>query len=130
MTTLLDANVLIAMSHPAHVHYSRARSWFNLATDPFASCPITQGSLLRHAMRMGFDARSAMNGLERITSHPRHDFWPDLIRFEDVRLRGVMGHGQVTDAYLAQLAREHGGSLATFDEGLAALHSDVAELIP
>jgi uncharacterized protein len=36
---------------------------------------------------------------------------------------------QVTDAYLAQLARTHNGRLATFDQGLAQLHSDVAELV-
>ena len=33
---------------------------------------------------------------------------------------------QVTDAYLAALARHHGGKLVTFDSGLAALHADVA----
>jgi predicted nucleic acid-binding protein len=35
----------------------------------------------------------------------------------------------VTDAYLAALVRHHGGRLATFDRGLAALHADVAEAI-
>jgi len=45
-------------------------------------------------------------------------------------MTGVIGHRRVTDAYLAQLARHNGGKLATFDEGLAALHRDVAELIP
>jgi uncharacterized protein len=34
-------------------------------------------------------------------------------------------HRQVTDAYLAQLARGHGGRLASFDQGLAGLHHDV-----
>jgi predicted nucleic acid-binding protein len=43
---------------------------------------------------------------------------------------GVIGHRQVTDAYLAQLARANHGRLATFDRGLAALHTDIAELIP
>lgn len=42
----------------------------------------------------------------------------------------VIGHRQVTDAYLAQLARAQGGKLATFDQGLAKLHHDVAELVP
>lgn len=41
----------------------------------------------------------------------------------------MLGQAQVTDAYLAALARQHGGKLATFDRGLAALHSDVAVLI-
>jgi hypothetical protein len=36
-----------------------------------------------------------------------------------------MGHRQVTDAYLAALARHHGGRPVTFDKGLVALHPDV-----
>jgi predicted nucleic acid-binding protein len=48
----------------------------------------------------------------------------------DVSLYGVIGHRQVTDAYLAQLARAHGGRLATFDQGFAKLQLDVAELVP
>jgi predicted nucleic acid-binding protein len=43
---------------------------------------------------------------------------------------GVIGHRQVTDAYLAALARQRGGRLATFDAGLAQLHPDVAQLVP
>ena len=45
-------------------------------------------------------------------------------------LKGVVGHRQVTDAYLAQHARRRNSKIATFDEGMAALHPDVAELIP
>lgn len=36
----------------------------------------------------------------------------------------------MTDAYLAALARVRGGQLVTFDRGLAALHTDVAVLVP
>ena len=50
--------------------------------------------------------------------------------FSDVRLDGVIGHRQVTDAYLAQLARRNDGQLATLDAGLAHLHLDVAVLVP
>jgi len=32
-------------------------------------------------------------------------------------MTGVIGHRQVTDAYLAALARHHRGQLATFDPG-------------
>jgi hypothetical protein len=31
---------------------------------------------------------------------------------------------------LIGLARAHGGRLATFDRGLAAIHPEVAELVP
>lgn len=42
----------------------------------------------------------------------------------------MISHRQMTDTYLAQLARANGSRLATFDLGLAKLHADVAELMP
>lgn len=44
-------------------------------------------------------------------------------------MAGVIGHRQVTDAYLVALARGHRSRLATFDRGLAALHGDEVELL-
>ena len=129
MTTLLDGNVLIALAFPDHVHASRASLWFQAIDDSFATCPITQGTLVRFVIRQGFDATTAKNLLARVTDLPSHVFWPDSIGYQDVRMGGVVGHNQVTDAYLAQLARANGGRLATFDEGLAAVHGDLAELI-
>jgi predicted nucleic acid-binding protein len=34
---------------------------------------------------------------------------------------GLVGHRQVTDAYLLGLALRHGGRLATFDQGIGTL---------
>jgi predicted nucleic acid-binding protein len=118
------------MSFPGHVHARDADRWLTSLGDSFATCPITQGTVLRQALREGFDIATAIEGLARITARSDHVFWPDSIMYEEVRVDGVIGHSQVTDAYLAQLARSHGGRLATFDGGLAALHGDVAELIP
>ena len=42
----------------------------------------------------------------------------------------IANHRQVTDAYLAALARARGARLATLDRGLAAAHPDVAVLVP
>jgi predicted nucleic acid-binding protein len=58
-----------------------------------------------------------------------HTIWPDEIRYEAAHLGGVIGHRQVTDAYLVALARHHGGRLATLDRGLAALHGEEVELL-
>jgi hypothetical protein len=33
-----------------------------------------------------------------------HEFWTDQVPFTDVAMTGVIGHRQVADAYLAQLA--------------------------
>ena len=67
---------------------------------------------------------------QHLMAHPHHRFWPDDIDYLQVDWQGVIGHKQVTDAYLASLARHNGGKLATFDQGLAALHPDVVELVP
>lgn len=66
--------------------------------------------------------------LAALTVHARHQSWADDLGYDAVGLRGVVGHRQVTDAYLAQLARVHDGRVATFHRGLAALHQDVAVL--
>ena len=130
MTTLLDANVLVALIVSDHVHHDAAENWFAGVDDPFATCPITQGSLVRLLIRGGQSAEDAHAVVTALTRNSRHEFWPDSVSFTDFALRGVIGHRQVTDAYLAQLARANGGTLATFDRGLVALHPGVAKLVP
>ena len=130
MTTLLDANVLIALVVADHVHHDPAEDWFAGLDGPFATCPITQGSLLRLLIRQGQHSEEARAVLTAVTESPRHRFWPDSASFTDFELKGVVGHRQVTDAYLAQLARANGGRLATFDRGLVSQHPDIAELVP
>jgi uncharacterized protein len=58
-----------------------------------------------------------------------HAFWPDAIPYERAHLGGIIGHRQVTDAYLVALARHHGARLATLDRGLAALHGEHVHLV-
>ena len=130
MTTLLDANVLIALVVADHVHHDLAEGWFAGSDDSFATCPITEGSLLRLLIRGGQTATDARSVLDAVKDNDRHVFWPDSVTYSDVPLNGVLGHRQVTDSYLAQLARTQGGRLATFDQGLAKLHADITDLIP
>ncbi len=72
---------------------------------------------------------AALQTLTRLVAHPAHRFWPDSLEYTRIAWNGVIGHRQITDAYLAALARHRGGRLATFDRGLAALHADVAVAI-
>jgi toxin-antitoxin system PIN domain toxin len=129
VTVLLDANVLIALLVDDHVHHEAAEAWFIDMAGHFATCPITQGSLMRLLVREGQSAAAAHAILDGTTTDPRHEFWADDIPYTDVPTHGIIGHRQVTDAYLAQLARAHGSRLATFDQAVAKLHHDVAELI-
>jgi uncharacterized protein len=127
---LLDANVLIALVVDNHVHHGQAETWFAASGTAFATCPITQGSLMRLLIREGQTAESARSVLQEITSDPRHEFWPDSASYHDIPVAGIVGPRQVTDAYLAHLARSYSARLATFDQALAKLHADVTDLIP
>ena len=128
---LLDGNILVALAYPPHVQHQAAREWFGRHTAPFATCPITQGTLVRMLLKFRAVPRTddALAVLRGFVDHPRHCFWQDMLDYLHVDMKGVMGHKQVTDAYLAALARSKGARLATFDMGLAALHADVAELL-
>ena len=129
MTVLLDANVLIALLVDDHVHHVAAENWFVGTSGNFATCPITQGSLMRLLIREGRSAATAQAVLNGATGDARHEFWPDDVGYSDVPIHGIIGHRQVTGAYLAQLARARGSRLATFDQAMATLHNDVADLI-
>lgn len=132
MIALLDGNVLIALGDSNHVHHDAAVKWFaQRDTRDFATCPITQGTLLRHLMREEIveNIQEAAVILRGFLEHPSHHFWPDHLTYETIQWRGILGHRQITDAYLAGLARANQGCLATLDSGLAILHQDVSELI-
>ncbi len=122
---LLDANVLIALATPDHSLNARAAAWFRKVKH-FSTCPITQGALIRFHLRTGIDAtaQSANLLLKAVCALPQHEFWPDDASYLNLPTNGIIGHRQVTDAYLVLLANQHGGSLATMDEGLAALHKE------
>lgn len=130
MTVLLDANVLIALVVADHIHHPAAERWLADGQDRFATCPVTEGSLVRLLIREGQLAETARLIVQAVADDERHEFWPDDISYREVEMAGVIGHRQVTDAYLAQLARARGGRLASFDQALAKLHADVVDLVP
>jgi hypothetical protein len=133
VTWLLDGNVLVALRVDSHVHHNRVHRWFaTLKRDRFATCVLTQGTLLRVHMKTAADtsAAAAWRALKAVAAHPKHEWWGDSLSFLNVPHRHLQGGAQVTDAWLAELARRRKGRLATLDSGLAALHEDVAVLLP
>jgi toxin-antitoxin system PIN domain toxin len=125
---LLDGNVLVALLAEDHVHHDSAKRWLQDGHE-FATCPITQGTLIRFLIRFGASAAVAMTTLADLAALRSHSFWPDDLAYGEVDMGRVVGHRQVTDAYLAQLARRNGARLLTLDQGLSSTHSDVAELL-
>lgn len=133
MTWLLDGNVLVALVLDGHIHHDHVQRWFEASRrHSFATCVITQGTLLRTHMSFAPDrsALAAWNTLKAIEAHPAHAFWADAFSYSAVASKFLQGSKQVTDAWLAQLARRKRAKLVTLDRGLADLHGDVAELVP
>ncbi|SRR5713226_1028526 len=129
---LLDGNVLVALAIDTHVFHERVLHWFDLLSDRFATCAITEGTLLRVHMKLAKDgsAAAAWSVLEAIHQMPDHVFWNDGFSYREVAPAGLTGATQITDAWLAELARRHGARLATLDGSLAALHPDVSVMLP
>lgn len=131
MIWLLDGNLLVALAISSHAHHARAMTWFYGQPRRFATCAVTEGTLLRPHMMSAPDtsAAAAWATLEQLRQVQGHEFWLDGFSYEEVSHHGLTGHRQVTDSWLAELARQRGGRLATLDGGIAAFHPDVADLV-
>ncbi|WP_309615597.1 TA system VapC family ribonuclease toxin [Salinibacterium sp.] len=130
MTTyLLDSNILIALAIQEHEHHAVASAWM-VDVEHFALCPIVEGALVRFLVRLGESASTAVAVLKAIQALPTGEFWPDGLSYAEVDLRHVIGHRQVTDAYLLGLVRDRPAArLATFDAGLAAVDPSLVTLL-
>ena len=131
MTWLLDGNVLCALAIDSHEHHARATRWWN-GIEKFATCTITQGTLLRVHMLMAVDSSpaAAWETLHEIEQLAGHEFWGDGFSYGSVAHQLLQGPKQVTDAWLVELARRRKSRLATFDAPLAGLHRQIAFWIP
>ena len=127
---LLDVNILIALAWPQHVHHVQAHKWFErVGRQAWATCPLTQLGFVRISSNPkiipdAVSSRAAATMLAKIVALPGHTFWADDLPVNGLAaMSGIAftGHRQVTDAYLIELARHHGGVLATLDAGLAEL---------
>ena len=129
-TYLLDGNLLVALRIDTHEHHRRAQFWFSRlrAADRFATCAVTEGTLLRVHMAVAMDrsAKAAWQALEEIRSLEQHVFWQAGFSYREIAPGKLTGGKQVTDAWLAEVTRRKNGLLATLDGGLALLHPDVA----
>lgn len=125
---LLDSNAFIALALADHEHHQQASGWV-AGVDRIAVCPIVEGALVRFLVRLGQSAAAAQGLLAAWHADPRVEFWPDEVSYVHVDLTRVVGHRQVTDAYLAALAANRGARLATFDVGLAQVFPEHVVLI-
>jgi hypothetical protein len=121
--SLLDANVLIALFDPAHVHHEHAHQWFAVNRKfRWATCPFTENAFVRILTNPAYPGEplsmaDAVARLRTFCSDREHVFWPGSVSLrERGRFRwNQVQDRQVTGVYLLALAIANNGRLATFD---------------
>jgi toxin-antitoxin system PIN domain toxin len=133
---LLDANALIALAWTRHEHHEAISRWFRAnAQDGWATCAFTQAAFVRVIAHPAFSGRHVgmpdiLELLLRNLAHPKHKYLAVDFGMEEVAgtcTGGLLGHRQVTDAWLLTTAVRHRARLVTFDAGIAALLATDAE---
>ena len=133
---LLDANALIALGWPAHEHHEAMRTWFDRhARRGWATTALTQAAFVRIVSQPAFSGRSigvaeVAELLLRNLAHARHRLVPLDFGFEQVLGHcsgGIVGHRQISDAYLLTAAMRSEMKLLSFDTGIASLLASAAE---
>jgi toxin-antitoxin system PIN domain toxin len=126
MRSLLDVNVLIALLDADHIHHRRASSWLAEHIGAgWASCAITQNGCVRIMSQPGYPSplptAQVAARLAEATGTRHHLFVPASVSLVDTKFFDtgqLLGHRQVTDAWLLGLAVAHGLRFVSFDGAL------------
>lgn len=141
---LLDVNTLIALLWARHEHHDAVLRWFGRNSKKgWATCTLTQLGFVRIVTNAAFSPQAvrpaeALSLLKKNFEHPNHSEWPDrsgAVKLLEPFRKHLIGHRQITDAYLVALAAKHNGKLATLDHGIESVlppgsFSDLLELVP
>ena len=124
---LLDVNVLVALTLTTHVHHAQAHASLGRHRGTWVTCPLTEAALIRLLLNPKVTGRSfapalvlqIVSGLSR---DPRWRWLPDdsSLARPVIDTAVLVGHWQVTDVHLVNLAATAGLRLATFDAGIPA----------
>ena len=127
---LLDLNALIAFGDPDHEHHRAIQKWFiSSGKTDWGVCPLTEAGFVRVTTNPGYRPTSrtiaqATAILADFATHPGYRYWPIAEKWSVLTApfsARLLGHQQVTDAYLLGLAVKEKGVLVTFDRGIRYL---------
>lgn len=128
---LLDVSVLVARFWETHIFHRRVRCWMNEhAGEPWATYAITQAGMVRTISNPVFSEYAptpieAIHWLSKsLANDPQHQFWPENLPHTEACLQTpirLVGHKQLTDAYLLGLAMHHQARLLPLDQRMIAL---------
>jgi uncharacterized protein len=137
---LLDANVLIALFWPPHSQHEVAYDWFQREVQHqdkalWCTCALTQAAFVRVVAQPTFHSPIVSVGeastlLTRNLNLASHRYLPTTLEFVDVLKHcsgGVVGHRQITDAWLLAIAHHADAKLVSFDKRLHTLLASESE---
>lgn len=131
---LLDTNVLLALAWPNHQHHAQAHAWFAArAKKGWATCAFTQLGFIRLSSNPTYTANAvspldAATLLQQWTRLKTHRFWTSPAADNPAIYARAIGHQQVNDAWLVEVARRNSGWLITLDTQLP-VHATGAGLV-
>ena len=121
---LLDTNVLLALAWPNHQHHAQAHAWFGKHSKKgWATCAFTQLGFVRLSSNPAYTSNAvspqeAATLLKQWTRLKGHRFWASSAADEPAIYARALGHQQVNDAWLVEVARRNSGWLVTLDTRL------------
>lgn len=127
---LLDTNVLLALAWPNHQDHARTHDWFQAqARHGWATCAITQLGFVRLSSNPSYTPsavtpQQAATLLRQLVAHKNHAFWSSPAADLPAIYMHALGHQQVNDAYLVEVATRKRGRLVTLDTKLAVHAGD------
>jgi toxin-antitoxin system PIN domain toxin len=130
---LLDVSILLALHRPSHEAHRRVIHWFHSeGQKAFSTCAMTQAGFVRLMMNPQLSERKVAQDetrqlLDELTKMKGHIFWASDVSFLEGTVPfayRILGHRQITDAYLLGLAICEKGILATLDKATRHLAGD------
>jgi toxin-antitoxin system PIN domain toxin len=120
---LLDVNALLALAWPNHQFHQAVVSRLDGPPAPrWASCALTQLGFVRLSSNPAVvgvrkTPAEALSVLTALIQDPRHEYIEALpaLPSVDAHFRRLLGHQQVTDAYLVAVAETASATLLTLD---------------
>ena len=138
---LLDVNALLALAWPNHQFHRAVADRLERRPDPdWATCALTQLGFVRLSSNPAVvgvrrTPAQALDVLARLVGDRRHRYVEPLPPLEQVETHfaRLLGHQQVTDAYLLSVAATNNAVLLTFDRRLtphAAARAHIEVIAP
>jgi predicted nucleic acid-binding protein len=109
------------------MHYRATQIWFDaVGKKNWGVCPLTEAGFIRVTTNPAYrgpnrTVHQASAILSELAKHSGYRYWPITQPWSVLTMpfsARILGHQQITDAYLLGLAIKESGTLVTFDRGI------------